>query len=74
MHPGTVATDLSAPVTGGHDPAALFAPQRAAQQLLEVFENLTIDDSGGFCADDGGAIPQVAALGVRRARRSWGFP
>jgi len=57
LHPGTVATDLSAPFTGSYDPAKLFEPDRAAGQLLDVLAGLTIADTGGFFAWDGQPIP-----------------
>jgi NAD(P)-dependent dehydrogenase (short-subunit alcohol dehydrogenase family) len=57
LHPGTVATDLSAPFTQNYDPAKLFEPDRAARQLLRVLEGLGLDDTGGFFAWDGRPIP-----------------
>lgn len=57
LHPGTVATDLSAPFTGSYDPAKMFDPDRAAGQLLDVLSNLTIADTGKFFAWDGQPIP-----------------
>jgi NAD(P)-dependent dehydrogenase (short-subunit alcohol dehydrogenase family) len=57
LHPGTVATDLSAPFTRGYDPARVFDPDRAARQLLDVLDGLGPDDTGGFFAWDGSPIP-----------------
>lgn len=57
LHPGTVATDLSAPFQRGVKPDALFDPDRAAQQLLSVIGGLTPEDSGTIKAWDGSAIP-----------------
>ena len=57
LHPGTVATPLSAPFRGAVDPARLFAPDQAAGKLLGVIDALQAGDSGGFFAWDGSAIP-----------------
>lgn len=57
LHPGTVATDLSAPFRGTVTPEKLFSPERAAGHLLDVIEGLTPASSGGFFAWDGSAIP-----------------
>lgn len=54
LHPGTVATALSAPFRGaGPD---VFAPDRAAGQLLGVIDGLTLTDSGKLLAWDGSEI------------------
>ena len=55
LHPGTVATGLSAPVIGSDGPAT--APADAARHLLAVLDGLTPEDSGCFRAWDGSAIP-----------------
>jgi NAD(P)-dependent dehydrogenase (short-subunit alcohol dehydrogenase family) len=57
LHPGTVATDLSAPFTRNYDPDKVFDPDRAARQLMDVLDGLGLDDSGGFFAWDGSPIP-----------------
>ena len=57
LHPGTVATNLSAPFTGSYDPGKLFEPEQAAGQLLDVLSGLTIADTGKFFAWDGQPIP-----------------
>lgn len=57
LHPGTVATDLSAPFQRGVKPEALFDPDRAAEQLLGVIAGLTPEDSGTVKAWDGATIP-----------------
>jgi short-subunit dehydrogenase len=57
LHPGTTATDLSRPFQAGVPPGQLFSPARAANQLLDVLEGLGPDQSGGFWAWDGSAIP-----------------
>jgi NAD(P)-dependent dehydrogenase (short-subunit alcohol dehydrogenase family) len=57
LHPGTVATGLSAPFQGNVTPERLFTPDRAATHLLDVVDRLTPEDSGGFFAWDGQRIP-----------------
>jgi NAD(P)-dependent dehydrogenase (short-subunit alcohol dehydrogenase family) len=57
LHPGTVATDLSAPFTKNYDPAKVFDADRAARQLLAVLDGLDLEDTGGFFAWDGSPIP-----------------
>lgn len=46
LHPGTVATDLSAPFTARRDPIDLFTPAESAGKLLSVLDGLTPADSG----------------------------
>jgi NAD(P)-dependent dehydrogenase (short-subunit alcohol dehydrogenase family) len=55
LHPGTVDTALSAPFQSGMPD--LFTPARSAQALLTVMDNLTPEDTGGFFAWDGSAVP-----------------
>lgn len=57
LHPGTVATALSAPFRGGVSPEKLFSPEVAAQHLLRVIDALTPADSGGFYAWNGERVP-----------------
>ena len=57
LHPGTVATPLSAPFQRGVPAERLFTPEQAAAQLLAVLDGLTPADSGGFFAWDGARIP-----------------
>lgn len=57
LHPGTVATALSAPFRGGVSPEKLFSPEVAAQHLLRVIDALTPADSGGFYAWNGEKVP-----------------
>jgi NAD(P)-dependent dehydrogenase (short-subunit alcohol dehydrogenase family) len=57
LHPGTVATDLSAPFRGNVRAEKLFTPGQAARHLLNVIDRLTPADSGGFFAWDGTRIP-----------------
>lgn len=54
LHPGTVATGLSAPFAGDR---TVFTPEDAAARLLTVVDNLTPANSGGFFAYDGKPIP-----------------
>jgi NAD(P)-dependent dehydrogenase (short-subunit alcohol dehydrogenase family) len=46
LHPGTVDTGLSKPFQGNVRPGTLFTPDRAASQLLDVIDGLTVTDSG----------------------------
>lgn len=46
LHPGTVDTALSRPFQGNVQPGRLFAPDRAAVQLLDVLDGLRPRDSG----------------------------
>lgn len=56
VHPGTVATDLSAPFQGGVAAERLFTPAVAAGHILEVLAALSPADSGGCFAWDGARI------------------
>ena len=56
LHPGTVATDLSAPFRSA-DAEGVMPPARAAAQLLAVIDGLEARDSGRFLAWDGSEIP-----------------
>jgi len=57
LHPGTVATELSAPFTGAREGQRLFTPDEAAGYLLDVIDGLTPADSGQVFAWDGQPIP-----------------
>ena len=57
LHPGTVATALSAPFQRGVASDRLFTADVSAAALLEVIDGLTPADSGGFYAWDGAPIP-----------------
>ena len=57
LHPGTVATGLSAPFRGNVGAEALFTPAQAAASLLRVVDGLGPAQSGGFFAWDGRPIP-----------------
>ena len=46
LHPGTVDTALSRPFHGNVQPGRLFAPDRAAVQLLDVLDGLKPPDTG----------------------------
>ncbi|MEL7254413.1 MAG: SDR family NAD(P)-dependent oxidoreductase [Pseudomonadota bacterium] len=54
LHPGTVATSLTRKYVGNH-PAV--APEEAAQNLVNVMDGLTVDDTGGFFDWQGKRIP-----------------
>jgi len=54
LHPGTVATDLSAPFAGNRK---TFTPTDSAVRMLAVLDGLTQEDSGHLYAYDGSRIP-----------------
>ena len=56
LHPGTVDTGLSKPFQGHVRADQLFAPDRAAVQLLDVIDGLKAPDSGKLFAWDGSEI------------------
>ena len=56
LHPGTVDTALSKPFQGNVGPGRLFAPDRAAVQLLDVIDGLKAPDTGRLFAWDGAEI------------------
>ena len=57
LHPGTVATRLSAPFQRGVAAERLFTPGFSARAMLAVIDGLTPADSGGLFAWDAAAIP-----------------
>ena len=58
LHPGTVATDLSAPfVSGNGEKRKVFEPKESARNLLNVLSKLGPEDTGKFFAWDGQPIP-----------------
>lgn len=57
LHPGTVATRLSAPFQSAVPEGKLFTPAVAAAHLIQVVDGLTAVDSGGLFAWDGQRIP-----------------
>jgi NAD(P)-dependent dehydrogenase (short-subunit alcohol dehydrogenase family) len=54
LHPGTVATPLTAAYAGGHP---TVTPAAAAENLLAVLDGLTPGDTGGFFDWKGKVIP-----------------
>ena len=56
LHPGTVATSLSAPFQARVPERQLFSPETSAAHLLNVINGLQPEDSGGFFAWDGSQI------------------
>ncbi|MEM7059464.1 MAG: SDR family NAD(P)-dependent oxidoreductase [Pseudomonadota bacterium] len=54
LHPGTVATGLSAPFAGQRK---TLTPEESAARMIAVLDGLTPAQSGGFFAYDGQAIP-----------------
>jgi NAD(P)-dependent dehydrogenase (short-subunit alcohol dehydrogenase family) len=57
LHPGTVATELSAPFVGPAGNRQIFSPAVAADQLLDVLAGMDLSDSGNFYAWDSSSIP-----------------
>jgi NAD(P)-dependent dehydrogenase (short-subunit alcohol dehydrogenase family) len=57
LHPGTVDTELSRPFQGNVQSSRLFTAERAAMQLLDVIEELTVRDSGKLFDFEGKEIP-----------------
>ena len=57
LHPGTVATDLSAPFRGNVGNDKLFDVAQSVNYLLTVLDQLDDDDNGKFFAWDGQEIP-----------------
>lgn len=57
LHPGTVATDLSAPFQAGVAKDRLFTPAHAAARLLATLDGLDPKDTGGVFAHDGERLP-----------------
>jgi hypothetical protein len=55
LHPGTVATDLSAPIVGDDDRAQ--PPEMAARKLLAVLDALPASATGGFFDAEGREVP-----------------
>ena len=55
LHPGTVATNLSAPFA--KTSLQVQAPDHAAARLLSVIDGLQATDSGGFFNHDGSVLP-----------------
>ncbi len=57
LHPGTVDTALSEPFQANVPERNLFSRERAARQLLNVLNGLTLSDSGNLFAWDGTQVP-----------------
>lgn len=57
LHPGTVATELSAPFSANVPEGKLFTPEFSAQKLLEVIDQVDSADSGKVFAWDGTEVP-----------------
>ena len=57
LHPGTVDTRLSRPFQRKETAQSLLLPETSAGLLLNVLDQLTPEDSGGFFAYDGCRIP-----------------
>ena len=57
LHPGTVATALSAPFQAGVAKDRLFTPDYSAACLLSVVERATASQSGQVLAWDGAVVP-----------------
>ena len=57
LHPGTVATELSAPFQSGVPDGKLFSPDQSAAYLLQVINNAVPQQSGAVLAWDGTVIP-----------------
>lgn len=57
LHPGTVDTALSEPFSGRVPENKLFSSDYSAERLLQVVDGLNPEDTGGFFAWDGSAIP-----------------
>jgi NAD(P)-dependent dehydrogenase (short-subunit alcohol dehydrogenase family) len=56
LHPGTVATNLSAPFSQNLSTKQVFNTDEAAAKLLYVLHSLSAEHSGGFFAYDGSRI------------------
>jgi NAD(P)-dependent dehydrogenase (short-subunit alcohol dehydrogenase family) len=57
LHPGTVATPLSAPFRGSVSPERLFTPEKAAERLLAVIDGFSAEASGKCFAWSGVEVP-----------------
>lgn len=57
LHPGTTDTQLSKPFQKSVSPEKLFPVERTVNQLLNVMNGLTEDDSGQFFSWDGSRLP-----------------
>jgi NAD(P)-dependent dehydrogenase (short-subunit alcohol dehydrogenase family) len=57
IHPGTTRSSMSAPFSKNVKPEKYYPPELSAQRLLQVANNLTPADSGGFFNWDGNRLP-----------------
>ncbi|NVK43464.1 MAG: SDR family NAD(P)-dependent oxidoreductase [Oceanospirillaceae bacterium] len=57
LHPGTTATELSAPFSARVPPEKLFSVDRTVRQLLQVLEEARGGPSGRFLSWDGSELP-----------------
>ncbi len=57
LHPGTTDTPLSKPFQKNVPPEKLFPVDRTVNQLINVINNLTENDSGSFFSWDGKPLP-----------------
>jgi len=57
LHPGTVASPLSAPFAGGVPEGKLFTPEQSAAYLMAVIDGLTPEKTGRFWSWDGSELP-----------------
>jgi NAD(P)-dependent dehydrogenase (short-subunit alcohol dehydrogenase family) len=57
LHPGTVASRLSAPFTGSVPDGKLFTPEQSAAYIAAVIEGLTPEITGRFWSWDGTELP-----------------
>ncbi len=57
LHPGTVDSHLSMPFQSGVPEGKLFTAEYSAEQLLNVIDQLTPEDSGHLFAWDGEKLP-----------------
>ncbi|MDJ0729589.1 MAG: SDR family NAD(P)-dependent oxidoreductase [Crocosphaera sp.] len=57
LHPGTTDTNLSKPFQKNVPPEKLFSVERTVNQLLNVLDNLTKNETGQFFSWDGNRLP-----------------
>ncbi len=57
LHPGTTDTNLSKPFQSNVPPEKLFSVERTVNQLLNIIDNLTENDTGQFFSWDGSRLP-----------------
>jgi NAD(P)-dependent dehydrogenase (short-subunit alcohol dehydrogenase family) len=57
LHPGTVGTQLSEPFTKNYPAEAIFPPEKAAELLLKVIDEIGPEDNGFMLNWDGSRLP-----------------